>query len=208
MREPRFIYFDLGNVLLFFDHHIAARKLGGFAGISEQAAYTLLFETDFEWQYEAGQFSSREFHAEFCRRTDSTCDFDPFMQAMAEVFEVNVRMVPIVANLHAARYPLGILSNTSEAHWLYLSGDERYAVVHSFFRVHALSYEIGAMKPDPKIYREAARMAGVRPEEIFFMDDRAENVEGALTAGFDAVLFENAGKLAADLRARGVRFNY
>jgi FMN phosphatase YigB (HAD superfamily) len=207
MREPRFIYFDLGNVLLFFDHHIAARKMAALAGIPEELAWKIVFEGDLELSYEAGQINSREFYEEFCRATKTRPDFDALLHASSEIFEVNPRIVPIVAHLHAAQYPLGILSNTSEAHWHYLSRG-RYAVIEYFFAIHALSFEIGAMKPDPRIYMEAARLAGVPPEEIFFMDDRPENVAGALTAGFDAVLFENARQLASELRARGVRWNY
>ena len=40
------------------------------------------------------------------------------------------------------------------------------------------------------------------------MDDRPENVEGALRAGFDAVHFQNARQLADELRARGVHWNF
>ena len=54
----------------------------------------------------------------------------------------------------------------------------------------------------------AARQAGVAPEEVFYTDDIPKNVEGARAAGFDAVLFTTAAQYAADLRARGVRFNY
>ena len=64
------------------------------------------------------------------------------------------------------------------------------------------------MKPEPKIYAESARLAGVRPEEIFFTDDRADNVAGAREAGWDAVLFESAGQLSGELRRRGVMTNY
>jgi putative hydrolase of the HAD superfamily len=81
-------------------------------------------------------------------------------------------------------------------------------VVRYFFDVTILSFEVGAMKPDPRIYDEAARRAGVRPAEIFFTDDRQENVTAACEAGFDAVQFEETRQLAAELRRRGVRWNY
>lgn len=207
MREPRFIYFDLGNVLLFFDHHRAARQMAELAGVSEAQAWQVVFENDLDLRYEAGQISSRQFYEEFCQSTKSQPDYESMLHAFAAIFDLNARIVPIVAHLHAAGYRLGILSNTSEAHWNYV-GRGRYAVVHYFFSVRALSYEIGVMKPDPKIYQEAVRLAGVPPEEIFFMDDRPDNVTAACNAGFDAVLFRDANQLAADLRARGVRWNY
>lgn len=32
--RPRFFYFDLGNVLLYFDHSLAMRKMAKIAGVS------------------------------------------------------------------------------------------------------------------------------------------------------------------------------
>ena len=47
-----------------------------------------------------------------------------------------------------------------------------------------------------------------RARQIFFVDDRPENVDGARQAGFDAVLYEGATHLAKALRRRGLTFNY
>jgi glucose-1-phosphatase len=207
MREPRFIYFDLGNVLLRFDHRIAARNMAQLAGITEEQAWNVVFQGDLECSYEAGKLTTLQFHEAFGKATSTCTDFDRFQTANAEIFEVNARIVPIVAHLHAARYPLGILSNTSEIHWNYVSRG-RYAVIQYFFEVHALSFKLRAMKPERRMYDEAAKLAGFAPEEIFFTDDRPENVEGAKEAGFDAVLFESPYQLANELRARGVRWNY
>ena len=50
--------------------------------------------------------------------------------------------------------------------------------VFTAFSAIALSYEIKAMKPDPKIYLTAAKLAGVKPGEIFFCDDVMGHVVG------------------------------
>jgi HAD superfamily hydrolase (TIGR01509 family) len=64
------------------------------------------------------------------------------------------------------------------------------------------------MKPAPEIYAAAAAMAAVAPEEIFYTDDRPDNVAGAIAAGYDAVLFQDVRQLARELRRRGVQWNY
>ena len=101
---------------------------------------------------------------------------------------------------------MGILSNTCESHWEYCA--TRFAVIRELFDVHVLSYEVGAMKPDPAIYRAAAEKVDLPPPEIFFVDDRLENVQAARKAGFDAVHYTTTEILGAALRDRGVRFNY
>lgn len=100
---------------------------------------------------------------------------------------------------------MGILSNTFHTHWEYCLSHYRLL---AGFGVHALSYRMGLAKPDPAIFLAAAELAGVRPEEIFFVDDIAEHVTSARTVGFDAVQFTTTAALASELRARGVRFNY
>jgi FMN phosphatase YigB (HAD superfamily) len=67
------------------------------------------------------------------------------------------------------------------------------------------------MKPDGKIYQSAISMAnqlvGCQPDEIFFTDDKPENVAAAIEAGMNAKLFESAALLNLQLRESGVSFN-
>lgn len=207
LRTPEFIYFDLGNVVLHFDHHRGARQMAALAGVPEERVWDLVFAGPLELAYEAGQLTSEQFYEVFCRETGSRPDFEALLHAAADIFELNVPVVPLIAHLHSAGYRLGILSNTNAAHWEFVSRG-RYAVLSRFFSVFALSYEIQSMKPEPKIYAEAARLAQVAPERIFFTDDRPENVAGAREAGFDAVQFHNHRQLADEIRARGICWNY
>jgi putative hydrolase of the HAD superfamily len=206
-RSPEFIYFDLGNVLLTFDHGIACRQIAALTGLSAERVNGLVFESGLQLQYERGELTSREFYDTFCRVAGVQPDYDALHHANSAMFDLNVPVVPIVAQLWAAGYRMGILSNTCEAHWNYVS-QGRYAVVTEFFQRHVLSHEVRCTKPDLAIFQRAAQQAGVLPERIFFVDDRQENVDGARRAGWDAVLFQGPQQLGEDLRARGVRFNY
>ena len=126
--------------------------------------------------------------------------------AAADIFTLNLPIVPVVAQLAQAGYPLGILSNTCEAHWEYCR--RRYRIVADGFRVHALSFRIRECKPHPAIFGAAADLAGCRPEQIFYVDDIAGHVAGARAVGFDAVQYTSTPELAAELRNRGLEFNY
>ena len=203
----RFFYFDLGNVLLFFDHEIACRQLGQLVGLPASRVRDLLFASGLQQRHERGDISSREFYDAFCSAANARPDYHAFNLAGSQMFELNVPVIPIVAHLRAAGYLLGILSNTSEAHWQYISSG-RYTVINAFFDVRVLSFEQRSVKPERPIYEEAIRRAGVKPHEIFFTDDKLENVEGASEAGLDAVLFSSPRQLATELWRRGVTFNY
>jgi 2-haloacid dehalogenase len=67
-----------------------------------------------------------------------------------------------------------------------------------------VSGEVGLIKPDERIYRLHADTFGLTPATTLFIDDSAKNVEGAKGAGWNAVLFTGADRLAEDLREHGV----
>ena len=51
-----------------------------------------------------------------------------------------------------------------------------------------LSYEVGAAKPDPRIYGAALRAVDVAAADAVFVDDQARYVEGAIDAGMRGLL--------------------
>jgi len=202
-----FIYFDMGNVLLLFDHELGCRQMADVAGVSTDRVREIVFDSGLELRYEAGELSTREFYEAFCQQAAVTPDFNALMRAAGDIFTVNTSIEPVVASLRAAGYRLGLLSNTCEAHWDYIS-KHRYAITSEMFEVITLSYEVQAMKPDAKIFEAAAANAGVRPEEIFFTDDVAGHIAGARRAGFDAEQYTTTPELVKQLRRRGLKFNY
>ncbi|MFC3727346.1 HAD family hydrolase [Neoaquamicrobium sediminum] len=63
-----------------------------------------------------------------------------------------------------------------------------------------VSGEVGLIKPDERIYRLHAETFGLIPAATLFIDDSAKNVEGAKAAGWNALLFTGADRLAEDLK--------
>lgn len=202
MALPRFLYFDLGNVLLKFSHQRAAEQMGDVAGISAERAFQIVFTDGLHWEIERGEITPRQFYERFCAAARAWPDYAALELAGSDIFEPNAEIVPLIESLHAGGHSLGIFSNTSDPHWRFVTG--RYAFLRERFAKAALSFELGAMKPDPAIYRAAAELAETAANNIFFTDDRPENVHGARAAGYDAVLFTSVPQLARDLHARGI----
>ena len=57
-----------------------------------------------------------------------------------------------------------------------------------------------------RIFELAIKKAGVAPENIFFTDDRLENIEAAQRAGIQALLFQSETQLKRDMARRGMTF--
>lgn len=193
-------------VLLRFDVNVMCRQVGDAAGISDTAARRALFESPLQRDYEAGRVTTRQFYESFCRETGTRPDFDALIKAASDIFELNASMIPVVAQLYRGGWRLGLLSNTCECHWEHCL--RRFWMLSELFDVHAVSFRIGAAKPEAAIFRAAAEMAGVAPHEVFFTDDILGHVEGARAVGFDAVPYTTTPRLVDDLRSRGVRLNY
>lgn len=202
----RFIFFDLGKVLINFDLNQMMRQVSDVTGATVDDITSALFDDGLHERFELGKLSVQEYQREFSRRIDRQPDFAKLLRATTEFFELNTSILPVISGLCQTRFPLGILSNTCVTHWDYCC--RRYAFLRECFRLPLASFDLGMLKPNKEIYDEATSRAGVAPDEIFFTDDILENVEGARAAGWDAEQFTGARKLVADLRDRGVPMNF
>ncbi len=203
--RPAFLFFDLGKVLIEFDHERAVRQLAEISGCPAGPIRAALLESEWPKDYERGIMNTPE----FCHRLRETIGPgipDPdICRAISDIFCINRDIVPLLGALRQRGIPMGLLSNTFDAHWNFLTR-KPFAILN-LFPVQALSFQLGAIKPEPQIFQRAGEMAGVPPHQIFFTDDLPANIEGACQAGWDAVLFSGVDSLRTALEERGVRFN-
>ena len=94
-----------------------------------------------------------------------------------------------------------LVSNTNALHWegvLRVAPDLPHLVP-----LRALSFEVGAAKPDPAHFFAALARAGARSEDALYADDRPELVEAARALGIDGFVVTDPDLLASELRDRG-----
>ena len=201
-RNIRFIYFDLGKVLVDFDIERMCRQMAEVAGTTAEVIHRILYEGGLQRRYELGLVTTQQFYELLCQELGARPDPEKLLEAACDIFSLNVAIVPVVTRLAAMRFPIGVLSNTCEVHWEYIH--RRYRGVMELFSVGCASYQCHAMKPDPQIFRYAAELADCSPEEIFFVDDHPPNVAGAQAVGFQAVCFCGVDSLLRELEIRGI----
>jgi len=95
-------------------------------------------------------------------------------------------MIALVDELAARGTALYAITNFSHEFWPRF---RETAPVFAHFRDVLVSGEERLVKPDPAIYALAIAWFGVNPARTLFVDDRADNVEAARAAGFQAVQF-------------------
>lgn len=204
---PEFAYFDLGAVLLSFSHEQMFRQLAEVFGVEPERVREAIAQTPLResamWAFEEGRLSEEDYFDHICSDLGRRPDRGLVDRAASEIFAPIEGTWRIVEELRASSVRLGVLSNTNPVHWRHVS-DGRYPILTECFEHAVLSFEAKSMKPDPGIYAEAVRRAGAPAERVFFVDDRQDNVAGALAAGLDAVVFHSPEGLRHDLARRGL----
>lgn len=105
----------------------------------------------------------------------------------------------LLRGLKAAGVPIHAISNWSAETFPIAAA--RYPVL-DLFDVLVVSGREKMVKPDAAIFHLFLARAGLDAAGCIFIDDNAANVAAAAAIGFDAILFTDAGRLAADLHTR------
>lgn len=196
----RAILFDLGNVLVPFDHLRAARGLAPHTTRSPQELYQWFFDSPLQADYEEGRVTSEEFFARLAHTFRLEVTFEQFAAIWNGIFWEDPAMTALVRTL-AARYRLVGVSNTNPLHFAFTRS--RFAAVREI-PTWIVSHEVGMRKPDRRIYERAIAASGVPPAEILYVEDRLDLVEAGRGLGLRGEPFINAQRLAAQLAAAGV----
>jgi 2-haloacid dehalogenase len=178
------VVFDFGNVLWrWHPRYLYARM-----GLSEAAIAAFLDETAFmavnhrmdaDLPFDEGIAELvRDFphHERLFRAFD-----ERWLESIGGLLDDNVALI---GDLKRAGLAVHAITNFSRA---------KYDVARAAFPFLAefgetiVSFDVGLMKPDPRIYSLLAERGGFDPRQAIFIDDNAENCRGARVAGYHAI---------------------
>ncbi len=109
-------------------------------------------------------------------------------------------MVQLIKGLQSKGFKTPMLSNIAERHARVLAEKGIYDLFHPVF----LSCSIGAWKPDRLAFDYVLDQLQITPQECIFIDDEIQNIRAARELGIDAILFESAEQLQAELSSRNL----
>lgn len=195
------VMFDLGKVIVPFDFRRTYSRMEQFCGIPQSEIAQRIARTGLIDRFETGTIEPVDFARELSAQLDFETTYDDFCDIWSSIFLPETLISEAMVEGIARRFRLLLLSNTNAIHFAMLR--RNYPLLRHFHSF-VLSYEVGAMKPRPAIYKRAIEEAQCHPEECFFTDDLAVNVEAARSHGIDAVVFESADQVTSELHRRGV----
>lgn len=188
LSKPRAVVFDFGGVLCFHPTEDRFERIARVFGISTTELLPLFWAKRAD--YDAAKLDARAYWSDVAKNAGVA--FDEAQLPALIRYEIELwndfdeRILSWAAHLKAQGIGTGILSNLP-----YVLGEE-LRVTPGFldpFDQVTFSYELGLIKPQAEIYRDALRGLDVAPGEVLFLDDRRDNVEGACAVGMLGELY-------------------
>ena len=198
------VIFDLGNVLVDFNHQIAAKRIASFSDKSPQEIFDLFFDSQLTELFEEGKISPEDFFLKVKEMLNARLSYEEFLPVWNEIFFLSDknRGVYELAGSLARDYRIAVLSNINILHFQYLKS--KFPIFGIFSQV-ITSYEVGFRKPKHPIYKKSIESLMVAPENIFYTDDRPELVDSAKALGIRGFVFKGISQLKEDLKNAGVK---
>jgi len=192
--------FDLGRVIVDFDHCISAGKIAALCRKSAEEIYDMFFDSDLTKKFDRGRVTPEEFVDEVKRILNIDISYEGFVAIWNNIFSEKKDVSAFIRQVKKD-YQIALISNVNVLQYTYIK--KKFSIMDEFEKV-ILSYEVGVQKPDPLIYDTAIKVCDRSPENIIYIDDRPELIEGGQEAGLESIVFTDLGQLRQDLDKLGI----
>jgi 2-haloacid dehalogenase len=189
--------FDLGGVLIDCDPRHLYRKL--FKGDEPAMEHFLASVCTHEWNraQDAGRSFAEGTRVLKRQHPDKAELIDAYGDRFDEMIAGPIAgSVEILAELRDCGTPLYGLTNWSAE--TYPSAVERFEFL-AWFRGILVSGEVGAIKPDQRIYALMLARFAIDPQHAVYIDDNAANAEAARQFGIHGIHFTTPDALRKEL---------
>jgi len=200
MTKIEAVVFDIGNVLVdwqpevFFDSQIGTERRKRLFAEVDLHDMNLAVDRGAPFAESVRNLAAQ--HPEW--RAEIMLWHDGWSQMFTPVIAENVALL---RSLRAQGMTVFALSNFGRE--TFDIACETYPFLSEFDQRY-ISGHLGVLKPEAEIYAIVERESGVAPEHLFFIDDKAENIEAAIARGWSGHVFRDPGDLRSDLQAHGV----
>ena len=202
-KEIKAVIFDLGNVLIGFDHTIAVKKILKHTPKKSRDIYDLFFDSDLTQEFEKGKTGTLEFFQQVKTALELKISYGEFLPIWNEIFFSKPESEDFVGSLNSG-IKLALLSNINQLHYEYIR--EEFSSTIGLFEPDKIipSFRTGFIKPDKEIYDLALKALGVPRESVVYVDDRLDLIEAALSYGIKSIQFKSAKELKQKFQDLGI----
>lgn len=191
------LIFDLGKVLVNFDHSRILQRIEKSCDFKRDEIYKIIFTSPAVRDYELGKISSLDFFEEVKTLLNLKMSFTEFADTWNSTFDLEPILPEEFIKSLSEKYRLLVLSDTNELHFEFIKAN---FTILRHFDDFILSYQVGTIKPASEIFYAAIEKANCSAEECFFTDDREGNILGAKEVGINVIQFITAENFIEDLQ--------
>jgi putative hydrolase of the HAD superfamily len=203
MNPIQAILFDYGMVLSGPPDSAAWARMRSITGLSEDLLHREYWAH--RHAYDRGDLNSQSFWHKVASGAGIVITHAQLADLIAADTDywstLNPPMLAWVERLQRAGIRTGILSNMPDAMEVGLRA--RHHWIETFDH-HTWSHAVNLAKPEPAIYKHAAEGLRTPPENILFLDDKAENIAAALAVGMQAIQYTSHSAFEQEMRSRGL----
>lgn len=179
------IFFDIGNVLFYFDLNIALNKVSERIGVSSPIiSKNMEYDTD---RFERGIIDRFEYYRSFSGKFGNEIEFLDFCYIFNNIFEPNYALLDILGKL-GEKYQLTIVSNTNELHIEFLK--DNYQIYFNYFDTEIYSHKTGYKKPQADFFHKAIEISNTDYGKVLYFDDLKENIEAGISLGIKSIQYD------------------
>lgn len=195
------VIFDLGRVLIQVDFTSGLFKYyQRNQESSDEEILEELFKDKIFIDFNTGKIDAQQVYKNIEDKYSLALSYEQFTYEWCNIF-APIQGMPAIVKRVSKKYKIGLLSDIDPLHWQYCQ--QNFPLLINF-KKPALSFEIGALKPDPICYQRASENINTEPQNCLFIDDREINVRGAREAGMQAIQFTGVADLELLLPNLGV----
>ena len=195
------IIFDVGKVLVEWEPEQAMARLGMDAATVDAVADATVRTKDWD-EADHGALTPEELLLHFIEKAP---EYEKEIRDFWEHIGMAIYQYDYVKEwmqaLKEHGYHLYILSNYGA--WTYEHTKEALSFVEDVDGA-LFSFQVKQIKPEPEIYRTLLARYDLKADECVFLDDRAENIEGAKACGIHGIRFTSFEQAKQSLREYGV----
>ena len=184
----RNIVFDLGGVIMTICQDEAIKRFKSIGLKNVENYLNPYTQTDIFGDIEEGKISAEQFREKLSELIGKEVTYEECKFAwLGYRQDVPLRNLDILRKLKAQGYKLILLSNTNPFMMSWgLSGefDGNGNSLESYFDSLYLSYKLGVMIPNKKIFQYIIDNEKIQPGESLFIDDGERNINAARLLGF------------------------
>jgi putative hydrolase of the HAD superfamily len=200
MTNIKFIYFDLGGVIVTDSFRPMAKKLAKEYGLDEEKIFQAYVRTT-SLEYSQGKVIGERWVYFFQEIGVDLHDLKKFLDKWHKTFLPIKETITIIKKI-SKKHKVGLLADQPKDLMPYF----KKLGILKLFKTKVISCEVGAGKEQDnlEIYKIAIEKAGVKAQDILFIDDREKNIRNAEKLGMQTLLFVNPEKLKEDLNEKNL----